>query len=92
MQFSTEIAPKGRESTYLSLAVLPSFIAKLVVGPLSGYLLNIYTPVDKVTKAVLPHPHHAMIWFWVGAIALLTPIGLILCSRWIPKSSTHDIE
>lgn len=90
MQFSTEIAPKGRESTYLSLSILPWFVAKLVVGPLSGVLLNVYTPVDKVTNAVLPHPQHAMIWFWVGATALITPIGLMLCGRWIPKSADHE--
>jgi POT family proton-dependent oligopeptide transporter len=88
MQFSTEIAPKGRESTYLSLSFLPTFAAKLVVGPLSGILLEIYTPVDKVSKAVLPHPQHAMIWFWIGLMALITPVGFLLCRRWIARH-TH---
>ena len=91
MQFSTEIAPKGRESTYLSLSVLPSFAAKFVVGPLSGILLNIYTPVDEKTQAVLAHPHHAMIWFWVGVMALITPVGFFLCGSWI-KRNTKDNE
>lgn len=85
LQFSAEIAPKGRESTYLSLAVLPSFAAKLVAVPMSGILLQIYAPVDEATKAVLPHPDHAMIWFWVGVMALPTPIGLLLCGRWINR-------
>lgn len=89
MQFSAEIAPKGRESTYLSLAVLPSFAAKLVVGPLSGILLHIYTPVDEKTKEVLAHPHHAMIWFWVGLMALITPVGLLLCRPWIMRHTGH---
>ncbi|MBN8460121.1 MAG: MFS transporter [Verrucomicrobia bacterium] len=92
MQFSAEIAPKGRESTYLSLAVLPSFAAKLVVGPLSGILLHAYAPVDEVTKAVLPHPHHAMIWFWIGVMALPTPIGLLLCGRWINRHAGAERE
>lgn len=85
MQFSTEIAPRGKESTYLSLSVLPSFAAKLVVGPLSGVLLQVYTPVDPETKEVLAHPHHAMIWFWVGVMALVTPIGFFLCGKWIKR-------
>lgn len=92
MQFSAEIAPKGRESTYLSLAVLPSFAAKLVVGPLSGILLHFYTPVDEDTKAVLAHPHHAMIWFWVGVMALPTPVGLLLCRRWINRHTGRGTE
>jgi dipeptide/tripeptide permease len=92
MQFSAEIAPKGRESTYLALSVLPSFAAKLVVGPLSGILLHIYTPVDEVTKAVLPHPNHAMIWFWVGLMALPTPIGLLLCGKWINRQTKRQEE
>ncbi len=86
MQFSTEIAPKGRESTYLSLSVLPSFAAKMVVGPLSGILLSIYTPANEP-----PHPNHAMIWFWVGIMALITPIGFFLCGPWI-KRNTKDNE
>jgi dipeptide/tripeptide permease len=90
MQFSAEIAPKGRESTYLSLAVLPSFAAKFVVGPLSGILLAIYAPVDQATQAVLPHPNHAMIWFWVGVMALPTPIGLLLCGRWINRHTNQS--
>jgi len=89
MQFSAEIAPKGRESTYLSLAVLPSFAAKLVVGPLSGILLHIYAPVDEKTKEVLAHPNHAMIWFWVGLMAVITPVGLLLCRPWIMRHTGH---
>lgn len=89
MQFSAEIAPKGRESTYLSLSVLPSFAAKLVVGPLSGVLLHIYTPVDETTKEVLAHPNHAMIWLWIGLMALVTPVGLLLCRPWIMHHTGH---
>jgi MFS family permease len=91
MQFSAEIAPKGRESTYLSLSVLPSFAAKLVVGPLSGILLHLYAPVDEETKKVLDHPHHSMIWFWVGVMALPTPIGLLLCGKWINRHAGQSV-
>ncbi len=87
MQFSAEIAPKGRESTYLSLSILPWFLAKLVVGPLSGVLLNRYTPVDG-DGVTLPHPDHTMLWFWVGAMALITPLGLMVFARWVPRGRT----
>lgn len=91
MQYSAEIAPKGRESTYLSLSILPWFVAKLVVGPLSGVLLTRYTPVD-AKGGPLPHPDHFMLWFWVGVMALVTPLGLLLCSRWIPRGRAPEGE
>ena len=36
MQFTAEIAPKGKEGTYIALSVLPYFVAKFFVGPMSG--------------------------------------------------------
>lgn len=79
-QFTAEIAPKGREATYLSLAVLPTFASKFFIGPFSGFLLESYIPVDAAGK-VLPHPHHFMVWVWIGVSAAVTPVGLLLFSR-----------
>ena len=80
-QFTTEIAPKGKEATYLSLAVLPTFASKVFVGWMSGELLDRYTPIDHVTKAVLPHPHQYMVWVWIGVSAAVTPIGLLVFKK-----------
>ena len=77
-QFTAECAPKGKEATYLSLSTLPAFGAKFIVMAMSGYLLATYVPVDKVTKSVQPHPHHAQIWVWIGVASAITPIGLLL--------------
>lgn len=77
-QFTAEIAPKGKEATYLSLAILPTFASKFFVGPFSGFLLERYVPAgaDKAAYA-----HHHMIWVWIGVTAAITPIGLLLCSK-----------
>ncbi len=93
MQFTAEIAPKGKEGTYLALSVLPFFAAKFVVGPMSGWLVNTYTPmVEKLNEAGQPIKdayghivhvpgdlsHHYMVWMWIGGMAVITPIGLLL--------------
>jgi MFS family permease len=83
MQFTAEIAPKGKEGTYIALSVLPWFASKFLVGPMSGLLLQEYTPLDPVTKkALAAYPNHWMIWLWIGGLAVLTPIGLLLLRKW----------
>jgi len=78
MQFTAEIAPEGKEGTYIALSVLPWFFAKFFVGPMSGVLLDWYVPVDAAGKAMASYPQHYMIWFWIGTMALLTPAGLLI--------------
>ena len=75
MQFTAEIAPKGKEGSYLSLAILPFFVAKLFAGPMSGWLVQTYTPEGRPAGPE-NYPDHAMVWVWIGVMALVTPIGL----------------
>jgi len=85
MQLMTAMAPKGREGTYIALVGLPTFGSNLIVGPLSGLLLTTYAPMvdmvdaaGKTIQVVGDLSHHYMVWIWIGEIAALTPIGLIL--------------
>jgi dipeptide/tripeptide permease len=80
MQFTAEIAPEGKEASYLSLAVLPFFFAKFFVGPLSGWLVSTYTPPG-LPAGVENYPDHFLVWAWIGSIALLTPIGLLIFKK-----------
>lgn len=80
MQFTAEIAPKGKEASYLSLAVLPFFFAKFFVGPLSGVLVSTYVPTN-LPPGVENYPSHYMVWAWVGSIAIITPIGLLVFNK-----------
>ena len=92
MQFTAEIAPKGKEGTYIALSVLPFFAAKFVVGPMSGLLVKVYTPMvdklDQMGNVVLDSAgkavqvvgdisNHQMVWWWIGGMAIFTPIGLV---------------
>ncbi len=73
MQFTAEIAPVGREGSYIALSYLPFFLAKMIAGPMSGWLVQTYTP-----EGALSYPHHYWVWIWIGGMAALSPLGLIL--------------
>lgn len=77
MQFTAEIAPPGREGSYISLAYLPYFASKFIVGPMAGMLLAGYAPEFGVDGIYGYYPDHQMIWWWIGGTALLTPLGLV---------------
>ena len=47
-QYTAAIAPKGKEGSYMALSLLPYFVAKLVVGMLSGRMLERWCPDDDV--------------------------------------------
>ncbi len=89
MQFTAEIAPKGKEGTYLALAILPFFLAKLIAGPMSGILLNAYLPVGPNKEILGPYTEHYMVWVWIGAMAVITPIGLLLMKGVFQKREDH---
>ena len=76
MQFTAEIAPKGKEGTYIALSILPWFAAKFVAGPMSGLLIKYYTPFEN-GHPLPPADDYTMVWVWIGGMALITPVALI---------------
>ncbi len=107
MQFTVEIAPKGKEGTYLALSILPFFVAKLIAGPLSGWLVKQYTPmIDKLdeTGAVIKDAagktvqivgdisQHHMVWIWIGGMAVISPICLLLLKKLFDKHGDDKKE
>ncbi len=87
MQFTAEIAPGGKEGTYIALSYLPYFGAKLIVGPMSGWLVSEYTPKDADS-----YPDHWMVWVWIGGMAAITPIILIAMRKLFRRAEQQDIE
>ncbi len=84
-EYNVSIAPRGREATYVSLAALPYFLAKFLVGPTSGYLLSAYCPADG--------PHRtAMLWGFIGATTMVGPVAIWLCRGWIQSKETDAGE
>ena len=75
-EYNVAIAPRGQEATYVGLAKLPFFLAKLVVTPMSGWLLARYCPVVGTRDP-------ATLWAIVGATTLAGPLGMWLLQGWI---------
>jgi dipeptide/tripeptide permease len=92
MQFTAEIAPPGREGSYIALSYLPYFGAKLFVGPMSGLLLEAYVPLGEDGQALASYPNHYLVWVWIGAIAILSPIGLLVFRRLFKRAEQGNIE
>jgi MFS family permease len=90
MEYTAKIAPVGQEGSYLSLALLPKFISQPLVGVMSGYLLQAYTPATEVindagvkSQVVGDISHHYMIWVWVGVLAVVSPVGMIIFGKFL---------
>ncbi len=85
MEYTARIAPKGQEGSYLSLALLPKFIAQPLVGIMSGSLLSTYVPAKEVAgkQVVGDISNHYMVWFWIGVVAITSPIGMIVFRKFV---------
>lgn len=75
-EYAAAIAPKGQEASYMALSLLPYFLAKFFVGGTSGWLLREYCP-----ETGPRHPQ--MMWFLIGCMALVTPVGSFLLRKYI---------
>lgn len=73
MQFSAEIAPRGKEGAYIALAMLPYFFGKAGAGILSEQMTTRY-----FNDAQVLFPSHDTAWLWIGGMAAISPVGLLL--------------
>lgn len=76
LEYVSEIAPPGRVGAYMGLAGIPWFLAKFTTGLYSGTMLNRFVPQNG------PQDTGTM-WLIYGAVACLSPLGLIAARRWL---------
>lgn len=75
-EYAAAIAPKGQEASYMSMSLLPFFLAKLFVGMFSGILLEAYCPETG--------PRHSeTLWLIIALTTMISPVGLLLFGRYI---------
>ena len=67
-EYAAAVAPKGHEASYMALSMLPMFLAKFFVGGFSGWLLSVFCPAEGPR-------HSGTMWFIIGCMALITPVG-----------------
>lgn len=82
-------APKGEEGLYLGFSHLHSFLSSILGFGLSGYLLSKYCPeptlfaTHKEWVAASAHAHY--IWYYFGAIALVSALALIVYGQVVKR-------
>jgi phosphotransferase system glucose/maltose/N-acetylglucosamine-specific IIC component len=75
-EYAAAVAPKGQEASYMALSMLPMFLAKFFVGGFSGWLLSIFCPAEGPR-------HSGTMWFIIGCMALITPLGTFVFRKQI---------
>jgi MFS family permease len=70
-EYVATIAPRGREASYMGMSQLPTFVAKLGAGPMSGYLLAAYCPEHGARRSWI-------LWLVVGITTIAGPILMVL--------------
>lgn len=85
LEYVAELAPAGRVGAYMGVATLPWFLAKATTGWYSGAVLDRFVPAEGIQDP-------SAMWAIYGAIALISPIGLILARRWIEGGVQQQTE
>lgn len=78
LQYAAEIAPEGRTAAYMGVAQFPWFLTKMIVPLYSGWFLQRYCPADGEIRT-------EPMWVIYGAIAMMSPLFLILARRWVGR-------
>lgn len=74
LDYVSTLAPKGKIGLYLGFAYMRSFIANMLGGPLSGYLLGKYCPTEGPRDP-------AKMWYTFAAIGVAALIALFIYDR-----------
>ncbi|MFH1214653.1 MAG: MFS transporter [Candidatus Neomarinimicrobiota bacterium] len=81
LQWIAEIAPKGRTGAYMGIGQLPWFMTKMITASYSGYFIANYVPKPGTGLEM----RTGQMWLIYGAIAIITPISLMLAKKWMGK-------
>jgi dipeptide/tripeptide permease len=81
LQWVAQIAPKGMTGIYMGIGQFPWFLTKVVTAIYSGWFLMKYCPADTPATAL----NTETMWFIYGLIAMISPVALLLASKWMKK-------
>lgn len=82
-EMAMKMAPRGQEAFYASSVTAPKLAARLLGLGMSGGLLSQFCP--NASECAIPAIAPLMIWVVTGAVAFITPTGLLLLwwRKWI---------
>ena len=88
LQWVAEIAPKNMTGIYMGIGQFPWFLTKVITSLYSGWFLMHYCPAGVPPEQM----HTGTMWFIYGVIAMMTPLGLFLASKWMRKGFKEHAE
>jgi hypothetical protein len=88
LQWVAEIAPKSMTGIYMGIGQFPWFLTKVITSLYSGWFLMHYCPAGVPPEQM----HTGTMWFIYGVIALMTPAGLLLASKWMRRGFKEHAE
>jgi MFS family permease len=86
-EYVSDLAPKEQVGTYMGFAFLPVAIGTFVAGATSGPLVAHYVG-QTVDGVFVPGPGFAVaprMWYWVGAIGVVSTLGMLLYDRLVVR-------
>jgi len=93
-EYIAVIAPKGKEGTYLGIAMLPWFLSKTIVGLLSGHMLIKWVPEgvhEGLQTGTLPFwQSPGAMWLVLFIWAISGPLIAFLFKDWFTKDAKRD--
>ncbi len=81
LQWVAEIAPKNMTGIYMGIGQFPWFLTKMITSLYSGWFLMNYCPAETPQNLM----NTETMWLYYGAIAMISPIALILAKNWMLK-------
>jgi MFS family permease len=88
LQWVAEIAPKSMTGIYMGIGQFPWFLTKVITSLYSGWFLMHYCPAGVPPEQM----HTGTMWFIYGVIALMTPAGPLLASKWMRRGFKEHAE
>lgn len=83
-EYTAVVAPPGREASYMGLSQVPMFLAKPLVGWMSGSMLAAWCPEEGPRAS-------AFMWLVVGLMTLAGPLLLVLL-RGVIEQRTDEVR
>jgi proton-dependent oligopeptide transporter, POT family len=86
-QYVADLAPKDQVGTYMGFAFLPVAIGTFAAGAIAGPLVTHYIG-RRVDDVLQPGPGFAQashMWYWVGAIGVVSTILMVLYDRLVVR-------
>jgi MFS family permease len=90
-EYTAAIAPKGQEGSYLGMSMMPWFLAKTVVGVLSGHMLGRWVPegigerIRAGTVGFWDRPEG--MWLILGIWAIAGPVMALVFQKWLTQGA-----